>query len=89
MAWAACLFGAALALELVVLAVDVGPLSVGLAAMIGASAAVAVAGAVSFWRLVGRGRGRPRLAGVLLLVAVAWAGLSAFVMAWLFAAFNP
>ena len=89
MAWVACLAGAALALELIVLAVEIGPFNLGLAGTIAASTVVAVGGGVAFWRLVAGRRKRPRLAALLLVVAVGWASLGALVMAWLIAAFNP
>jgi hypothetical protein len=88
-AWFAVLAGTAMALQLVVLAVDIGPPSVAVGAVIAAMALVGIWGAVSFWRLVAGGARRPRLAAVLLLVAVAWAALSALTIAWLIAAFNP
>ena len=88
-AWFAALAGIALALELVVLTMDIGPPSVAIGAVIAASGLIGAGGAVALWRLVGRPGGRPRLAAALLLVALGWAALSALTMAWLFAAFNP
>jgi hypothetical protein len=88
-AWFAVLAGTALALQLLVLAIDIGPLSLGTGAVIAASAIVAGGGGVAFWRLVGGPGGRRRLAAGLLVVAVGWAALSALMLAWLFAAFNP
>lgn len=78
-----------MALELVVLTVNIGPPSVAIGVVIAASALVGIGGGVAFWRLVGGGGGRPRLAAALLLVAIAWAALSALTIAWIFAAFNP
>lgn len=88
-AWFAVLAGTALTLQLVVLTIDIGPASLAIGAVIAASALLAGGGAVAFWRLVGGLGGRRRLAAGLLVVAVAWAALSALTMAWLFAAFNP
>ncbi len=88
-AWFAVLAGTALALQLVVLAIDIGPPSVAIGAVIAASALLAGGGGVAFWRLVGGSGGRRRLAAGLLVVAVGWAALSALMLAWLFAAFNP
>jgi len=87
--WFAVLAGIAMALELVVLTLDIGPPSVAIGVVIAASALIGVGGAVAFWRLVAGTGGRPRLAAALLLVAIVWAALSALTMAWLFAAFNP
>ena len=87
--WFAILAGIAIALQLVVLTVDVGPPSAAVDLVIAASALVGIGGGVAFWRLVARGKGRPRLAVALLLGAIAWAALSALTMAWLLAAFNP
>ena len=88
-AWGACLAATALALELVVLAAEIGPFNLGVAGTITASAVIAVASTVAFWRLVARRGKRPTLAAALLLVAFVWAGLAALVMAWLLDAFNP
>ncbi len=88
-AWFAALAGIAMALELVVLTVNTGPPSVAIGAMIAAWALIGLCGAIAFWRLVGGAGGRPRLAAGLLVIAIAWASLSALVMAWLFAAFKP
>jgi hypothetical protein len=87
--WFVALAGIAMALQLVVLTVDIGPPSVAIGVAIAASALVGIGGGVAFWRLVGGGGGRPRLAAALLLVAIVWAALSAATIAWLFAAFNP
>jgi hypothetical protein len=89
LSWFVALAGIAMALQLVVLMVDIGPSSVGVGLMIAVFALVGIGGCVAFWRLVGRSGGRPRLALALLIVAIAWAALSALTIAWLIAAFNP
>ncbi len=86
--WTVCFVGAALALELVVLGMNTGDWSVGLAAMIVAATLIAAAGAGGVWRLIGGSRGRPQLAGAFIAIAAAWAGLGALVMAWLLVAFR-
>jgi len=86
--WFATLAGAGMALQLVVLTIDIGPPSIAVGTVTVASAMLGVAGAVAFWRLVASQGGRPRLAGALLVVAITWASLSALMMAWLFAAFK-
>ncbi len=87
-AWTVCFVGAALALELLVLGMSTGNWSAGLAAMIAVAACVALAGAAGVWRFIAGGRGRPQLAGAFIAIAAAWAGLGAFVMAWLLVAFR-
>ena len=88
-AWFAALAGIAMALELVVLTVEIGPPSVAIGVVIAAATLIGLGGAVAFWRQVGGAGGRPRLAAGLLVIAIAWAALSALAMAWLFAAFKP
>jgi hypothetical protein len=88
-AWSVCFVGAAFALELVVLGLDIGAWSPGLLMMIAGATVIGVGGVVAIWRLVGRALGRPRLAGAFVLIAAGWAGLGALVMAWLFAAVKP
>jgi hypothetical protein len=88
-AWSVCFVGAALALELIVLALDTGEWSPAVLVMIAAATILGVAGGAAVWRLVGRALGRPRLAAGFVLAAAGWAGLGALVMAWLFAAFRP
>ena len=88
LAWLACLAASALALELAVLIVDIGPVNPASVGTVVAFALLAGGAAVAFWRLVARRGNRPRLAAALLMIAVVWAGLGAWTVAWLFGEFN-
>jgi hypothetical protein len=87
-AWFVSFVSITLALELIVLAVEIGPFNPAVAATIAVAAAVGVGAGIAFWRLAALRGNRPRLAAALLLVAIVWASLGALTIAWLIEAFN-
>lgn len=87
--WFAALVGIAMALELAVLAVSIGPPNVGVEVVIAASALVGIGGGVAFWRRVGGRASRRRVAAAPPIVTIAWAALSALTVAWFLVAFSP
>jgi hypothetical protein len=88
LSWFGCFVGFAVAFDSAVLAIDVGPVSVAVGAVIAATVAIGVANGVAFWRYSNALGRRPLLAAFVLLVAIGWAALGAAVIHQLFGAFN-
>jgi hypothetical protein len=87
--WFGCLLGFGVAFNSAVLAIDIGPFSVAVAAVIAVMVAIGVANAVGFWRYSNALGGRPVAASIVLLIAVGWAALGAALVHAVFQAFNP